>query len=73
MLFFNFLVGFVLALAALVNAVPISEDGLQAFNITVPGLNASRKLSNFTAGDGVDTFSITNYFNSQRYGEHSRL
>jgi hypothetical protein len=73
MLFFNFLVGFVLALAAFSNAVPISEDGLQAFNITVPGLNESRKSSNSAASNGVGTFSITNCYNSQRRGEHSRL
>jgi hypothetical protein len=45
MLFLNFLVGIDIALVALVNAAPVSEDGLQ--HITLQDRNMSGKYSHF--------------------------
>jgi hypothetical protein len=45
MLFFKVIFCLFIGLVAFVNAVPISEDGLQRLDVDLPGLNMSGKSS----------------------------
>jgi hypothetical protein len=57
MLFFNFLLGLLLGLATFLHAAPVTEDGFETMNVTLPQDNLTSKHSPFYSNPSTLTMS----------------